>query len=243
MKPIQYFSGLCIWVLLLFPNLILAQTASNICEEELLQIWHRLDVRRIMQQPEVTRMEFEYGFLHSENKEPVWQHVQAAAGRGQSRYMASDLWVLADANSTFTWFPERFVMYRTKPKEKDALLIKEIPNGIFTQGIATQCEFIPVPGDDTLGWKRIVFSLSYEGRKESGISQIEFISNPWTWEPKHVRIIFEPGQILVWAEYKFVTLTLSLDPEDVLNSPETFIFDELGAIRPEFKGAKLIDYR
>lgn len=220
-----------------------AQTASSICLEEMLSSWQKADLEFLSGKTDPTGIEFKYSYLHSENKESVTQHVKLEAGNGQSRYKASDQWIISDGVETFTWFPDRFVIYRTNARSSDRFLVKEIPAGLFSKGIITDCDFIPHTGNDTLAWKKYRFFADSSAKKQYGISKVEFISDPWDTIPIHLRIDFEPGQQLIWAEYDFTRVEIPSNPEQPWEIPAGFVLDSEGKPKPEFKGAKLMDYR
>ena len=227
----------------LFPSIIFAQTASTLCLEEMLACWRKVDLEFLSQKPDPTGTEFRYSYLHSENKAPVVQKIRVEAGAGQSRYMGPEQWIISDGKETFTWFPDRFIIYRTNARLADRFLVKEIPSGLFKKGIVTDCEYIPHTGNDTLAWKKYRFFANEEAKKEYGINKIEFVIDPWDTLPISMRIDFEPGQLLVWALYEFGRVEIPLGEWDYWEAPANFVLDGEGKPKPLFRGAKLFDYR
>lgn len=224
-------------------GLLPAQTASDICLVEVATAFRQIDAPLLLKGPEATRVAYLHSYvMRSDPKQEERSGEEVRVYDQQVMLHDSpDQLTVTDAEEAFNYRRHQFVVYRTRGSIDKASLLPLSDAGIFKHCQVRDCHFVPAPGHDSISYKRAYMTLDEEGQKRYQIKDLEFITNPHDTSLVSITANFTSKSPYVTASYYFRDIEpLAHDPG---LRPQAYFLDGDGALKEEFKGASLKDYR
>lgn len=219
-----------------------AQVASDVCLEEVRVALRQIDPDHCMAGPDPVRIACTH------------RYVMRSDARREAR-TEKEVWIFApdffqhengealevsDGKEAFNWRKQQFVVYRTGSSLEKAGLLPGVEEGLLDHCLVKECDYVPIPGEDSSSHKRARLTVDAEGQKKYKVRDLEVITNPYDTSLVSIRVNFLAPSLYVSSEMEFVPAPA---PEQVPGSAREVFLEENGELREKFQGARLMDYR
>jgi len=229
-------------ILVIVPALGMAQVASEVCLTEVRTAFKQIDAGELMKQNTATQMEYRHTYVMRADKEK--KEVTAMEKRVYSSKMflhdSPDALEISDASEAFNVRKFQYVVYRTRPTLSKAQVVPKLDPGVFDHCTVRECHFVPSPHHDTLSYKRAYMTVDEAGQKKYQVKNLEFITNPLDTTLVFLNIEFTDRSLYVKSRFEFMEMEQGVE---VPGSAKAAILDGEGALKAEYKGFTLQDYR
>ncbi len=222
-----------------------AQVASTICLDETREVFAGIDPGVLLNANSTVLLIYEHTYIM--RMDPKQEEKSASEVRTYRkdfyRHDSPDQLVTGDAKETFTYRKFQNVIYQTNPSLEKAGLIPLATTELFDHCLVRECHFVPAPGRDSISYKRAFMTVDEAGQKKFQIKDLEFISNPHDWSLVSIRVNFTEKSLFKWSFFEFDQGDMGIGPVPAPSTAAEEFLGEGGALKDEFEGVSLKDYR
>ena len=228
--------------LLSFAFLGHAQTASDVCLEEVRVAWNKVDAPTLLAKSEGTTLCYVHEFVMRADPKQERVRNDECRSYGNGVYVCEnkDQRIVSNAQEAFAYRTKQFMVYRTKGVLAQAELVPKMNPGIFEHCLVRECHFVPAPGQDSISHKRACMTLDAEGQKKYQIIDLEIVTNPHDTTLVSLQANFSPRSLYKYAKWEFrMVERMGVTPAP----PRTQFLDAEGQLQSKYKGVGLQDHR
>jgi len=229
-------------LLLAFATGLRSQTASEICLQEVQVAFQQIDKQQLQQQERPTTITYQH--TYTMRTDPEKATVSATKSRTYAtnffHYDAPDVMEISDGKEAFNVRKYQYVIYRTGSTLAKSHFIPLLDPGVFEHCTVRECRFVPVPGNDTLSHKFARMTVDEAGQKKYQVAEMAFLTNPFDTTLISIDVQFTGRSLYTEGRYEIKEVGTGTS---IPASAAAAILDESGALKAEYKGFSLKDYR
>lgn len=227
----------------------IAQTASNICLEELKTAWQSVDQAKLLQGDQVTSLEYDitYTMTSDPEKKVISGHEKWLIAKNRIHHYSDEGQVFTDENHAFFYRPHQYLIYLAPSALKDEKVFQSIDAGFWSYCTVTHCDYIKTGAYEwngqTVTPKEYAIEISPEGQKKYQITSLEVITDPVFKRLISMDLTYSGKMLYSSAKYSLTSFSVKASQEAGLTSLDEQFLAEPGKLKPPYDGCTLQDVR
>lgn len=240
-----------LFAILLFAHFthLKAQTASNICLDELKATWSSMDAQALSQSPNVTQIKYDLDYVMATDPAQKLIHSRESwlLAQNQIRHFTEDMHTYTDGSDAYFYRPQQFIVYHGAPTLKEERIIPQMDAGIWQYCLVTECFYVTEGSyslnGTTITPKEYHLEISPEGQKKYNISSLMVRTDPVYKKLIYIDLTYQGKTLYSKATFTITDYISTTAEETPISSITDLMMESPGQLKAPFSGSKLIDIR